>query len=120
MLLPRCDFQRRKRSAPIEYTTNSVLFSPWGLGYWPVGYEAVLARAPTKDKFGRLQTRKQVVATTLAYIQRMQSEVEQNAEWQDLHAQKRRHMLLANLRSTYETELSRIMNRLAHLARRPH
>ena len=73
-------------------------------------------QSPSDEIVLRVDNRKQVVLTTLAYIQQLQAEVETNSQWLDLNAQKQRYALLSDLRSWYENELEQLLDTIVFQA----
>ena len=61
----------------------------------------------------RLENRRQNVLMTLEHIRAQQAEVDTNTEWKDLHAQRRRSDLLADLLKWYNGRLNRIDHALS-------
>jgi predicted kinase len=56
----------------------------------------------------RLESRRKNVAATLEHLRDQLMEVENNTEWKDLWAQRRRNELLAELLGWYDGRLRRI------------
>jgi hypothetical protein len=57
---------------------------------------------------GRLRDRRKNIEITLDHLRDQQNEVEQNTEWRDLRAQRRRTELLAELLGWYNSKLRRV------------
>jgi RNA polymerase-binding transcription factor DksA len=65
---------------------------------------------------GRLRDRRNQILTTLSYVNEQRREVEQNTEWKDAAAQRRRRILLSELNHWYLAAIGQIEEALVRIA----